>query len=329
MTSPPDVSANPRHRNHAVTPAVVLHGARAVAALADPRSGLTQHPAFAARLADRLRLDLSMTLRVMAHMPLWQDGAAHETLRTRTAIFLAQGRARIADDLPALAARHWQAALSVPGEVDLLRSITDLVDDMLAQVTGLPLAAAIGNGRPGRIFSSNLGIADRLALEADLRRLVATAEALPAAVLAKDLRLIAVAQWLMGRDPLIGTFALSLARHLRDLDGAPLTTRPLPRLPTDTGVPVIGRVAAAGGTLPPGALIECRLDSLAGAPERDRLRFFGAGPHACLGRALARDLWQAFAAAADPTPHGLRIVAWRMRHDDVFDQPEVFRAART
>jgi hypothetical protein len=329
MADSAPAAAGQAHRNHAVAPALVLSGAQAVAALADPQLGLTPHPAFTARLADRLGLDLSATLQVMAHLPLWHEGDAHADLRARTAAFLARGRSRIADDLPALARGHWQAALAAPERIDLRRAVTGLVDEMLARLTGLPLADAFAGGRPGRIFSSNLGVADRLALEAGLKQLVAVAEAVPPDVLHADERLIAVAQWLMGRDSMSGTFALSLARHLRALDGAPLASRPLPRVPTDTGVPVIGRIAPASSGVAAGGLVECRLDSLAGGEPRDRLRFSGAGPHTCLGRALALDLWAALATAVDDTPHGLRITDLQMQHDDVFDQPEVFLAERT
>lgn len=315
-------------RTYPARPDAIARGASAIEVLAGGDFDVTPHIRFTEALAAKLRLDLSATLTVMRHLPLWSGDDAHTGLRRRVAAFLSEDRGEKAGR----ARQRIDDALtrglgSAEGVIDLLALIRDCADILMEEVSGLPRPET-DNGDLPNIFSSNVGIRARQRLEILLRSRFETARHLyPTET--EDCLAMRLGQWMMGRDPLVGTMGLTLHRHLLALDGAPLATRPMPRVPTDTGVPVIGRVArrptdVSGCPIAAGALVECRLDSLAGSSEADRLRFFGAGAHLCLGRPLALEFLDIVATRLDACRIGLRVTAFERKVDDVFDLPSVF-----
>lgn len=319
-------------RSYPARPQVVARNATALAVLSSDSFGVTPHIQFTAALAERLKLDLSATLLVMRQLPLWSDGPRHATLRRDVASFLAEDRrAKTQTAARRMCDSIHTALVDASGEIDLLALIRDLADTFMEEVTGLPRFAPEGTALPN-IFSSNIGVAARRTLDAALRRQLEVARSLFPAE--DDTRLaLRVGQWVMGRDALIGTLGLTLNRHLTALQGAPLCKHPLPKVPTDTGVAVIGRISQEdtqvdGCPVGAGALVECRLDSFSQGTETERLRFFGAGAHVCIGRPLGLEFFAVVANELNRCQFGLHVVQFVRKEDDVFDIPSTFRVTK-
>ena len=320
-------------RTFPARPAAVARGQDAPAVLADSRFDVTPHVRFIESLVERLKIDLSATLTVMRLMPLWSNGLQHAGLRRNVASFLAQDRdgklRRAADAMR----RSLTTGLVEPaGPINLLAVIRDLADLFMQEVSGLPRFATDVPSNLN-IFSSNLGVTARLGLETALRRQFDIGRRLYPAE--DDERLaLRIGQWLMGRDALVGTLGLTLHQHLLALDGRPLCTLALPQLPTHTGIPAIGRIArlpqqVAGCPVPAGGLVECRLDTFAGGTVDERLNFFGAGAHLCLGRPLALEFFAIVAAELNICRFGLHVTDFSTILDDVFDSPATFVVSKT
>ncbi|AZL59567.1 hypothetical protein EI545_12415 [Tabrizicola piscis] len=329
-----DLSDTTPARGYPAQPAVVVLGDDAIGVLAGSGFGVTPHVDFIAALADRLKIDLSATLTVMRHLPLWIDGPQHAELRRKVAAFLAEDRAaKLARATTRI--RHVVVrTLGTDGSehVDLFRMVSEVVDLFMEELTGLPRPEGDPSCMPS-IFSSNLGVAARRRLEAMLKQQFVQANDLfPNEPI--ELHALRVGQFVMGRDALIGTLGLSLHHHLASLGEQKVNARRLPSIPTHTGLPAIGRISSfaqtvAGCPVSAGALIECRLDSLAGRPAADRRHFFGVGPHLCLGRPLSLALWECVADVLAELEIQLTTTEFALAQNDVFDIPLVFTARKS
>ncbi|MDB5657836.1 MAG: hypothetical protein JWS10_451 [Cypionkella sp.] len=334
MAAPIDLTNMPSARGYPAHPALVVVGNDAVRVLAESGFRVTSHVAFTEALAFRLKIDLSATLTVMRNLPLWVDGPQHAELRRKVATFLAEDRlVKLARAKARIRAAIAKALGSGgPARVDLLALVREVVDVFMEEITGIPRPDGDLSSLPS-IFSSNLGVAARRRLEASLKRQFEMAQNLfPAEP--PERHALRVGQWTMGRDPLIGSLGLSLHDHITSLDGASLCERRLPSVPTQTGVPAIGRIAnfaqtVAGCPVAEGALIECRLDSLTGRPAAERQHFFGAGPHLCLGRPFTLAFWDCVADALADQDISLTVCDFALAQNDVFDIPSVFTARTT
>lgn len=298
----------------------MVEGAEAVRFLADPDYDVVPYHDRYAALADRLQLDFSNILYLLDHLPLALRETAHVDQRADVARLLADRRPHVAAALPAIIARHF-AGLSRPGPCNLLDDcVKPTVEAMIATLIAADLSPTTAN-LVSRVFSQAMGVAQRRAMNAELaglRRQIALAHP-DESVLRQGSRLALV---VLGRDALIGTLSRSLHAHLLDLDGRPLRTHPMPEVPTHTGVPYIDREAKADH----GDVVRCRLQALEAAAPAERLRFFGAGPHVCLGRVLTLELFHQVSAHLSGLATSVRVDTFHLRKDDVFALPDIFTA---
>jgi hypothetical protein len=305
---------------------IVFSGDDSLDVLARSDFATTRHVEFLEHLALRLKLDLSATLTVMRHLPLWADGARHQALRQETAAFIGKHRGRKMAQAGLDLQETFKVNMMTDSEnVDMLRLVQDMVADLLVQVTGLPKPSA-GPQNSLNVFSSNLGIAARLRLESELKYQLDQAGSLyPDET--DQARAIRVGQWSMGYDSLVGTITQSVYRHLRKIGTGSLKLNPMSDTPSDTGVPKIGRISArdttvAGCPVPHGSLVECYLNQPNSGT--GRLGFFGAGAHLCLGRPLALEFYKMVSRQINACDFGLDIVSFRLRDCDVFTIPDEF-----
>jgi cytochrome P450 len=302
-------------------------GELATQILGDPRFVVSPYAARHARLGERLGLDFSAILFTLDHVPLAMNGEDHARQRADVARFLAERRGAVDQLIPVLAARA-AAVLGQPGTHDLIGGlILPMVHDLIGTIVGLPLELA-ADSLTSRIFSQNIGIAQRRRLQAELTDLRARFKA--AFPLDDDLRLgTRLAMIVLGRDALIGTLGQSLVHFLREAQGQPLSSVDMAVPPSHTGVPYIDRQAICpmhlgGMDMAAEETLRCDLASLNGGTRAERLRFFGAGMHLCLGRALTLDLFGALAAALKALPVRAEVLAYELRDDDVFHFPARF-----
>ena len=300
----------------------VVEGAECLRVLTDPAHEVLHFHHRQQALAARLKVDFSDILFLLDHMPLALRSAPHADQRADVARILAERRGPVAAALPALIARHL-ACLERPGPCDILNeAIKPLVEDMIGLVIQADLAPTTAN-LVSRVFSELLGVAQRRAMNAELaglRRQIALAH--PGdSELRQGSRLALV---VLGRDATIGTLARSLHAHFTALDGRPVNALPLPEVPTHTGVPAVPRESNVEGEE-----LRCRLQAFEGGEPADRLRFFGAGPHVCLGRVLALELFKHLSAHLARVTSQVQITDFHLRKDDVFAMPDLFTISVT
>lgn len=294
-----------------------LEGAAAVKVLTDPSHEVLDFHNRHARLAERLQLDFADILFLLDHMPLALRGEAHAAQRADAARLLGERRATIAAAIPGLIARHL-ACLERPGTVDLLHeACVPLVEELIGVTIDADLEHADAN-YVSRVFSQLLGVAQRRAMNAELaglRRQITLAHP-GESPLRQGSRLALV---VLGRDAMIGTLSRSLHAHFVDLEGAALNSKPLPEAPTHTGVPAVPRESKVEGEE-----LRCRLAAFEGGDASDRMRFFGAGGHVCLGRALSLDLFKLLSAHLLQLKTSVTVETFHLRKDDVFAMPDTF-----
>ncbi|SDY66908.1 hypothetical protein [Citreimonas salinaria] len=279
-------------------------------------------------LSERLGVDFSSTLYAYDTVPLCQQRDAHAAMRRETAELIAARTGALRAAIPGLIDAHC-AVLCGPGRVDVMRTVlAPLVSDALSVLVEAPLDPD-EDEHVSRVFSQAMGVAKRRKVEDALTGLRARLrEALPEAeerVLGLKLALA-----ILGRDAMLGTFACTLHDLVAGLDGAPWSALDWPDMPTRTGVPFVDRVALQdvsvdGEAVDAGGSIRAQLDVYETAADpRDRLAFFGAGAHTCLGRALTLDLWRAFASMLARSGARPRVADYALRRDDVFHIPQTF-----
>ena len=279
-------------------------------------------------LSAHLGIDLSTTLFALSNLPLCQPRDRHAAVRTSVARMIADQSARLRAAIPGIVTMRC-GVLMQPGRVDVLHDVVEpIVSDALSILIDMPIDVA-DHDHISRIFSQTLGVAKRRKMEAALgdltRRLRLVFPAADAGVIALKLSLA-----ILGRDAMIGTFACTLEDMARRRAGRSWSAEVWPETPTRTGVPYIDRMALSdvsvgGAHIAAGGVIRAQLDRYESATNpQDRLGFFGAGAHVCLGRALTLDLWGAMAAALATSEARPQVMAFALRRDDVFHIPETF-----
>ena len=280
-----------------------------------------------AALGARLKLNFDNILFALHHVPLCLDGPAHAEQRADMARLIGERRPAVTAALPGIVQTSF-AVLSEPGPQDLLgRLVLPCVDALICVLAGTDLEFD-RDALTSRIFSQSLGVARRKRLEREVADLVARMTAtFPGDTPLRLGSRLSLA--ILGRDALIGTLALSLHDMLVKSTGRPLSETPLDMIPTHTGVPYIDRQArcpadVGGAAVAPGDVVRCMLQSLEGADESARLRFFGAGAHLCLGRAVTLDLFEQIARHLATVQTRVTVTEFALRDDDVFACPETF-----
>lgn len=304
-------------------------------AIPDTPADILRSPAldvvpYAARhgaLAARLGIDLGATVFAAGHIPLCLERARHAPARRAVAELVAAATPAVRAALPALVSGHFAPLLAprpVPVEA-MTASVQPAVAALLSRLAGFELGLG-PDTLTSRLFSPGLGVARRQRMEAELRALIdRIRRAHPGAPSGEVGARLSVA--ILGHDALTGTIGASLAALLPEGETVDPAALPWEAAPPRTGVPYVDRVALEPATLgdrqvAPGETVRARLDALEGAPAPDRLGFFGAGAHLCLGRALSLDLWAEIGRQLRAAPVRLRRTGYALRRDDVFCIPE-------
>lgn len=209
---------------------------------------------------------------------------------------LAKQRAHLREVLPALIDGYF-SVLEREGTHDLwVVAIQPFVERLMSELAEFELAPD-ATCRISSIFDPACSPAKRLRLEADAALTFARAKAaFPAATPREiDMR---VALAVMGCDALSGSIAASLQAFFVQLEAKPIGAEPFPEVPLGTAVPYIWRQQRATAKeqlagLPQENIIEFRLDQFTGESSAERLQFFGAGVHSCVGKAISLDAFRA------------------------------------
>ncbi len=282
-------------------------------------------------LAKKLGLDLGAIVFALDHIPLALNGPAHRQRRAEVSKLIRAQMPGLTEKLPDIA-RSGTAPLAKAGPVNVLDAmVLPIVGNVLAVLTGSRLADQMS--LVSRTFSQTLGPGQRKRLQAELAAIKADFEdQFPDAT--SDEIGARVALVILGRDALIGTLARSMKHHFDLADGNRLTDVEAPKAPLRTGVPYIDRVAKTdtdlgGDPVPEGTVVRCHLQSLEEMEEVPYQRFFGAGPHVCLGRPMSLSLYDLVSTELSKLPVFVSNVDLAFRKDDVFLYPSRFTAEVT
>jgi len=274
-------------------------------------------------LGAHLGIDTSQIDFAIAAIPLCQRGSVHSETRRRLAKLIAD-TAPAADRYLSENVPKLLRATLTPGRHDVIGEfISPCVNGLLGVNIGIDLTIA-HDSMVSRIFSQSIGVAKRKRLNDDIGNLRhAISAARPD--LSENAVADRVALVILGNDALRGTLGKSLHAIFSGEAKAESAGAP-PR----TGVPYIDREVLVAQTFsgqlhPAGTILRATLSVLNDADNTEaRLRFFGFGPHTCLGRRLSLGLWRQIEKTLAEVAPKVKVVSYSMRKDDVFDIPETF-----
>jgi hypothetical protein len=231
--------------------------------------------------------------------------------------------------IPEITARHFDR-LRREGEHELMDDIIGpMVHEYLCLIVGFDIDPTLDCQSASQVFDRSIGINKRRRIEtevASLRDVIVSRLGSAATEEEIGLRL---AYFILGKDPLKGMLGESLRRVLQANPGVRLMEISYPESPPETGVPYIERLVEtpfelADREFKQGDRVRIFLQSFAYAHDAgSRSNFFGAGPHACLGRPLSMEIWRGVAGFLSTVPLRAQVLSYAPRTTDyVFTCPE-------
>jgi hypothetical protein len=279
-------------------------------------------------LEARLGIDFSSLTFAFSHIPLCLHGEHHARQRRRASEFLAARKAALNARIAPAVARHC-GAFHREGRIEVMHdTVLPLVLDIISTIIDINVTAG-DCPNASLVFDRSIGVNKRRAIAAEIAALrEQIASRLGASATDEEIGL-RLALLILGKDALIGTLGESLYRLLDAHSGQLLSDIEYPALPPETGVPFIERLALTPVKLGPsncadGERVRIFLQTFAYQDEpRARSNFFGAGAHACLGRAVSIDIWNAITGFLSKIPLRAKVLSYRPRTSDyVFACPE-------
>jgi cytochrome P450 len=270
------------------------------------------------------------TAFVFESIPLSMKRAEHAAYRRRAAEFLARRRGALeswrATQLPGFFDR-----LEQPGRVELVSEVLKpMVRSLIAEVADVPLPDSIELESASLVFDKSLALSRRQALEAHLQQLIAHARAHVGPDADADELGLRVGLIVVGKDATMGSFGESLYDLISREPVMQWRDVAFPQSPHRTALPFVERIAEgpvtlAGVEYPAGTRFRVLLIAYTLEPAETHHRLFGAGAHACLGRPLSVDVWQAFAARLKALTTRVRVINYQLALDEyVFTVPRAF-----
>jgi hypothetical protein len=264
------------------------------------------------------------------HIPLSMYGERHAEARRRASMWIA-GRHQEIHEWAALALPEHLAAFAQPGRTELMEAvIKPMVRGLFATLVATDLPDHLALDNVSLVFDKSIGMNRRVQLEADMSALEAHLRDRMGPSASDDEVGMRLGLLVIGRDALVGTLAETLSRLFRDNEGQALSSIEFPKMPHQTAVPFVERIASvalsAGGLdLAEGDRVRIVLQTYGHGPASDHHRFFGTGAHACLGRPLSLELWSSIAAKLSTLPTGIRVLNYVLPQNSyVFNVPSTF-----
>jgi hypothetical protein len=245
--------------------------------------------------------------------------------------YLGDHRRRMKDAAAGLADRHF-APLERADSVELAGDVlVPFVSEVFAILFELDETLDFIPEAATRIFdhwASVKALREAEAAVAEMRRRL---EPLFRRGVAREEEGLFLALTILGRDSLLSTLADSIAGIARANRGRTLSEIAYPPHPPATGVAIAERQATesfeyAGAAFRRGDWLRFYYQAIAQGdnPAKSTL-MFGVGAHACLGRHLALDLWQAVAAKLGSIRRRAEIVDFAYGDNHVFAMPRTVR----
>jgi len=255
-------------------------------------------------------------LHAFRHIPLCLNDVAHREARRCVAEAIADRRNLVSSALPQLVSRRF-GPLGVADEVDLMGQVLlPLIDEVMALLIGIDAEVVDRFRRVPGILDRMIGLRRGKQLEAE----VAVARSILGDKRENADPLLTLMT--LGHDALLGTIGESLHHLIATHPGQPLSSIAYPPVPVETGVPYIERAVKQafsidGIFLDRGDRVRILIQAFVYSDSpQDRLRMFGGGPRACIGRQLSLDLWGQVTAELAQIRRRAEIVKHALRTDD-------------
>lgn len=259
----------------------------------NPLFRVVDHSGETAKIVTKLGIDLSHIARVFEHVPVNVEGAEHGRRRRAMATAMATRTEPALTQFRISAERLCHRFFGQTGTVELVSQFFEpLIAELAQALSGVQLEHHPDFVSPTQVFDKGLGLSRRKLINAQIGRLRSRA----CAHMPDDQADMAVALAILGSDTILGSIALSFAAGLASHPSVPLSDIDWGDSLRATAVPFIERLATApamiaNAEIEAGDLVRLYLDRYTLEPEERRDGFFGAGRHACLGRAVAQRSW--------------------------------------
>ncbi len=249
-------------------------------------------------LSKRMALDFSPTIRLIEAMPLLMHGERHKFVRKQMAVGIASHKQQ--HEELAQAFIDQLSHLVPPGQtVEWLSGVLQPLWFAMKGGESNPHAAFLDVIRQAPLlFNIKTRLRDRLAINERIRAFIEFDEA------TADARLISLGENVLGMTPFVMTFAQSLHAIFCEHIGTPLSAIDWPSQPISSAVLSTERHVLPEAQAPSGCprSVLCVLQGPQRTPEQNLRLLYGAGEHACLGRALSNTVWSMLTTALSRLP---------------------------
>ncbi len=310
---------------------IVADGAQVIELLKDSRLISPNIAAGLDRLQRRFGVQLPNLIFAAGCIPLINEGAAHGEMRRSMSHCLGDHRKRMEAAAGELVERHF-SILDGRSEVELIgETLAPFVAEVFSILTQTDEAPAFVPQDATRIFDHWASLNALLAAEVAIGTIRRGLEPLFRRGIPREQEGVYLALTILGRDSLLATLGDSLATLIADSAGRCLSEIEYPAHPPETGVAIAERQATEsfaydGVTFRKGDWLRLYFQGVTyGHGAAKGALMFGAGPHACLGRHLALDLWGAIAGKLASIHRRAEIVEFAYCDNHVFAMPRTVR----
>jgi cytochrome P450 len=277
----------------------------------------------------RYGIELPHLRFIVDHMPLLNEGEKHQNMRRTMAPYLAGRRAALQERLPQLVEKHLDPLRSC-ANIELMG---DVLSPLVTELFWLLIEIEDGDCHFDRLSVTR--IFDRFVSVSWLKRIDEALGRIRQAICARhpaDREAMLLDLIVLGRDSLLSSLGVSLARVLLCQVRRPLTKSDFPAMLPETGVAIAERFAVADFDLGEvkirrGDWVRLYLQSFSYAKDSARQALvFGVGVHSCLGRQISLDVWTEIAKWLASLPRRLEVLPFQYCETTVFAMPERLEA---
>ena len=285
-------------------------------------------PAYEDMAKRRLDYAFANLLFAFKYIPLCLNGDEHQIARRRIAEYLGARRGAISAAAPDIVDR-WFGRLAALERVELMGDVIEpLVKDVLGVLNQIDEAGRSLIRSASSVFDRMMGAKRRRELDNELAKIREYIRRGLGPDASEDEEGFCLALLILGNDALAGTLGESLHQVFLANRGRRLTEIEYPPTPTATGVPFVERIVSEsfeyeGIELRKGDRIRILLQSFQYSDQpADRIRIFGAGLHACLGRQLSLEIWSLITGTLSKITAQAEILDYALRNSDyIFTYP--------
>jgi cytochrome P450 len=262
------------------------------------------------------------------YIPMCLNGEEHKAARRGIAEFMAARKGAVSAEAPMIVER-WFGQIAARGRVELMAdAIEPLVKDVLCALNQTDQSGRASIRSVSAVFDRMMGANKRRELDSELATIRDCIRRGLGPDASEQQEGFCLALFILGNDALAGTLGESLYQIFAANPGRLLSQIDYPATPPATGVPFLERVVRepfeyGGVAFRKDDRIRILLQSFQYSNvAADRIRAFGAGIHACLGRALSLEIWSLITRALAQIEARVEILDYALRDADyVFTYP--------